>query len=57
MVQIGARFRGHCEICRRPGAVVEVYILDARGQHHVATVHVACEDNRVAKMRAKAAHN
>jgi len=51
-------YDARCEICGCPGGmVVKVYILDAAGKHRVTTAHVVCENSRLAKMRAKAAHN
>lgn len=42
---------GACEICGMPGMTVEVNILDPWGRHHRVTIHIACEDDRMAKMR------
>lgn len=51
-------YDARCEICGCPGGmVVQVRILDPAGNHQVTTVHVVCENSRLAKMRAKAGHN
>lgn len=50
----------YCEICGEGGDVVEVVILDSRGAHVIAVVHIVCEGSRRGKdlmRRVKAPYN
>ena len=40
-----------CEICGQPSQVVEAFIRDPWGNWHRVTVHIACENNKMAQMR------
>jgi hypothetical protein len=45
-------FEDHCEICGQPSQVVEAVIRLPNGNWLKVMVHIACENNRMAKMRA-----
>ena len=50
----------YCEICGRDGQVVGAIVFDHLGRQIRITIHIACEDSRVARMaerRAKARLN
>ena len=50
----------YCEICGRDGQVVGAIVFDHLGRQIRITIHIACENSRVARMaerRAKARLN
>jgi hypothetical protein len=47
LMELGDR----CEICGQPSQLIMAMVLLPNGDWVRATVHIACENNRVAKMR------